>query len=45
MRNAGGDYEDSELVKDGNLITSRVPDDLPVFNKALVEALEPAGVK
>lgn len=45
VRNAGGDYEDSELVKDGNLITSRVPDDLPVFNKALVEALEPAGVK
>jgi protease I len=45
VRNAGGAYEDSELVTDGNLITSRVPDDLPVFNKALVEALAPAGVK
>ena len=28
-----------ELVKDDNLITSRVPGDLPVFNKALTEAL------
>lgn len=37
--NAGGLYADEELITDGNLITSRVPDDLPVFNKALVDAL------
>ena len=30
---------DKELVVDGNLITSRVPKDLPAFNKALVDAL------
>lgn len=39
VRNAGGLYVDEELVKDENLITSRVPGDLPVFNKALTEAL------
>lgn len=39
ITNAGGLYEDAPLVVDGNLITSRVPDDLPQFNQALVEAL------
>lgn len=39
VRNAGGLYVDEALVKDENLITSRVPDDLPVFNKAVTEAL------
>lgn len=39
--NAGAIWEDSELVIDkSGLITSRTPDDLPVFNKAIVEALE-----
>lgn len=40
IKNAGGNYIDKELVEDGNLITSRVPDDLPVFNKALTDALK-----
>jgi protease I len=39
VRNAGGAYVDEPLVVDGNLITSRVPDDLPQFNEALVGAL------
>lgn len=39
IRNAGGNYVDEALVIDGNLITSRVPDDLPAFNGALVDAL------
>jgi protease I len=39
MRNAGADWADEELVVDGNLITSRKPDDLPAFNKALISAL------
>ncbi len=39
IRNAGAIYVDEELVIDGNLITSRVPKDLPVFNEALVAAL------
>lgn len=41
ITNAGGNYVDEALVIDGNLITSRVPDDLPVFNQALLDALRP----
>ncbi|MGO4597647.1 type 1 glutamine amidotransferase domain-containing protein [Terrabacter sp. 2RAF25] len=40
IRNAGGDWVDESLVVDGNLITSRKPDDLPDFCGAVVEALE-----
>jgi protease I len=39
VRNAGGLYEDSPLVIDGNLISSRTPRDMDVFNQAIVEAL------
>ena len=39
MQNAGAAWQDSELVVDGNLITSRNPGDLEVFNAALIEAL------
>lgn len=37
--NAGGLYVDEPLAEDGNLITSRVPGDLPVFNEAITKAL------
>jgi protease I len=40
IRNAGGEWTDESLVVDGNLITSRNPDDLPDFCGAVVEALE-----
>jgi protease I len=36
---AGARYEDQEVVVDGNLITSRVPDDLPAFCRAILEKL------
>jgi protease I len=39
IRNAGGIWSDEEVVIDDNLITSRKPDDLPAFNKALIDAL------
>ena len=39
IKNAGADYVDAECVVDGNLITSRKPDDLPVFCKAILNAL------
>ncbi|TPG19605.1 type 1 glutamine amidotransferase domain-containing protein [Pedococcus bigeumensis] len=39
LRNAGAEWVDKEVVQDGNLITSRNPDDLPAFNAALLEAL------
>jgi protease I len=40
IRNAGGEWVDEKVVTDGNLITSRNPDDIPVFISALIEALE-----
>lgn len=39
IRNAGGSWVDEEVVVDGNLITSRKPDDLPAFIKQLEHAL------
>jgi protease I len=38
--NAGAEYVDEECVVDGNLITSRKPDDLPAFCSAILKALE-----
>lgn len=40
VRNAGGTWVDEEVVVDGNLITSRKPDDLPAFTRELLAALE-----
>jgi protease I len=37
--NAGALYEDREVVRDGNLVTSRKPDDLPAFCRAILQAL------
>lgn len=39
MVNAGALWEDSEVIVDGNLITSRKPDDLPAFCRAIIEKL------
>jgi len=39
IQNAGADYIDDECVVDGNLITSRKPDDLPAFCTAILKAL------
>ena len=38
--NAGANYVDEEVVRDGNLITSRKPDDLPAFMQAIIAALK-----
>jgi protease I len=45
LRNAGATVVDEEVVIDGNLISSRSPDDLPAFCSAIVEefARSPAG--
>ena len=40
LSNAGGNVVDQEVAVDGNLITSRNPDDIPAFSKALISALE-----
>ncbi|OLE66900.1 MAG: protease [Acidobacteria bacterium 13_1_20CM_2_68_7] len=36
---AGAEVVDQEVVRDGNLITSRMPDDLPVFCREIIRAL------
>jgi deglycase len=36
--NAGAKYQDAEVVQDGNIITSRKPDDLPAFVQAVIYA-------
>ena len=37
LRNAGADWVDREVVTDEGLVTSRKPDDLPAFNKKMIE--------
>jgi protease I len=39
LRNAGAEVVDQAAVTDGNIITSRKPDDVPAFTAALIEAL------
>jgi protease I len=39
VKNAGGRYVDKPVVEDGNLITSRKPDDVSMFNEAILRAL------
>jgi protease I len=43
IRNAGGEWVDEEVVVDGNIVTSRKPDDIPAFNEKMLELF--AGVK
>ncbi|HSK77111.1 MAG TPA: type 1 glutamine amidotransferase domain-containing protein [Thermoanaerobaculia bacterium] len=44
LKNAGVDWVDQEVVVDGNLVTSRKPDDIPAFNRAMVELFARAEV-
>ncbi|HEV8214253.1 MAG TPA: type 1 glutamine amidotransferase domain-containing protein [Gemmatimonadaceae bacterium] len=37
IRNAGGEWVDREVVTDEGIVTSRKPDDIPAFNKKMVE--------
>ncbi|WP_434628171.1 type 1 glutamine amidotransferase domain-containing protein [Pseudomonas sp. Z6-14] len=39
LTNAGANWVDQEVVKDGKLISSRQPDDIPAFNRELISAL------
>ncbi|MCS7199455.1 MAG: type 1 glutamine amidotransferase [Caldimicrobium sp.] len=42
LKEAGARFEDTEVVIDGNLITSRMPADLPYFMRAIIKALKSA---
>jgi protease I len=37
IRNAGGNWVDKEVVVDNGLVTSRKPDDIPAFNRKMIE--------
>jgi protease I len=36
LRNAGANWVDEEVVRDGGLVTSRKPDDIPAFNREMI---------
>src|SRR5438874_11778653 len=40
VTNAGAQYVDAEVIRDGNLITSRKPDDLPAFLRTILQAAQ-----
>jgi protease I len=40
--NAGANWVDKEVVEDGNLITSRKPDDIPAFSRKVIEVVAKA---
>lgn len=45
VENAGGVWQDAAVVRDGNIVTSRTPDDLPAFMQGIFSALsEPSPV-
>ncbi|MGH9357497.1 MAG: type 1 glutamine amidotransferase domain-containing protein [Terriglobia bacterium] len=37
LRNAGAEWLDQQVVVDGNLVSSRKPDDIPAFNREMIE--------
>jgi protease I len=37
LKNAGAEWVDEEVVVDGNLVSSRKPDDIPAFNREMLE--------
>ena len=42
LRNAGAEVVDREVVTDGNLVTSRKPEDIPAFTEAFIQLVEKA---
>jgi protease I len=42
IRNAGAEWVDKEAVTDGNLVTARKPDDIPAFNRAMIQLFSQA---
>lgn len=44
LKNAGANWVDQEVARDGPLITSRKPDDIPAFNSAIIESITHAAL-
>ena len=45
LRNAGAEVVDEEAVTDGNIVTSRKPEDIPAFAEAVVQVIEKADAR
>ena len=45
LRNAGAEWADEEVVVDGNLVSSRKPDDIPAFNREMIELFARGGAR
>jgi deglycase len=45
LRNAGANWVDQEVVVDHNLVTSRKPDDIPAFNRKMIEQFSEAAAR
>jgi protease I len=45
VKNAGGNWVDEEVVLDGGIVTSRSPDDIPAFNKQVIEEFAKTPVR
>jgi protease I len=44
LRNAGAEWVDREVVQDNNLVTSRKPDDIPAYNRAMIDLFSRGAV-
>src|SRR5579863_1578292 len=42
LKNAGAEWVDEEMVIDGNLVSSRKPDDIPAFNRGMIQVFSKA---
>jgi protease I len=40
LKNAGANWVDQEVVRDGQFVTSRKPDDIPAFNRVMIELFQ-----
>jgi protease I len=45
LKNAGANWIDREVVMDGNLITSRKPEDIPAFSEKIIQVLDKSSVQ
>lgn len=45
LENAGANWVNEQVVRDGKLVTSRKPDDIPAFNKTMIELFAESKLK
>lgn len=43
LTNAGANWQDKEVIRDGQFVTSRKPDDIPAFNREMIDLFSQGG--